>query len=158
MVELIKRNLLKISVILIALPAFIPATVAAQIDIQGSTCAGSNGRIVSNPSGKACDDINKNGAKTADRIVADVTNLLSSIVGILAVIMIIYAGFRYVTSGGSDDAVKGAKRTITYAIIGLVIVALAQIIVHFVLNKTATASFPCNNHHIQGGPANGDAC
>jgi hypothetical protein len=54
--------------------------------------------------------------------------------------MIIYAGFRYVSSGGNDDAVKGAKNTILYAIIGLVIVALAQIIVHFVLAKTTKAT------------------
>jgi hypothetical protein len=58
------------------------------------------------------------------------------------VIMIIYAGFRYVTSGGRDESVKGAKNTILYAIIGLVIVALAQIIVHFVLAKTTQATQP----------------
>jgi amino acid transporter len=158
MLQKLKRHLLKLSVIFIALPAFIPATVAAQIDIQGSTCAGSNGNITSNPSGAACDNINKQGTKTVDKLVADIINLVSSIVGIIAVIMIIYAGFRYVTSGGSDDAVKGAKRTITYAVIGLVVVALAQIIVHFVLAKTAQASFPCVNHKVQGGPSKGSAC
>jgi hypothetical protein len=54
--------------------------------------------------------------------------------------MIIYAGFRYVTSGGREDAVKGAKNTILYAIIGLVVVALSQIIVHYVLSQTADAT------------------
>jgi hypothetical protein len=56
--------------------------------------------------------------------------------------MIIYGGFRYVTSGGNDASVSGAKNTIIYALIGLVIVALAQVIVHFVLAKALTVNTP----------------
>ncbi|HVX48434.1 MAG TPA: pilin [Candidatus Saccharimonadales bacterium] len=63
-------------------------------------------------------------------------NVMSLIVGVLAVIMIVYGGLRYVTSGGSSEGVGNAKNVIIYAIIGLVIVALAQAIVHFVLNAT----------------------
>jgi hypothetical protein len=51
------------------------------------------------------------------------------------VIMIIVGGFRYITSGGNDASVTAAKNTILYAIIGLVVVALAQIIVRFTLGK-----------------------
>ena len=51
--------------------------------------------------------------------------------------MIIFGGFRYITSGGNDNNVSSAKNTILYAVIGLVIVALSQFIVRFVLN-TAT--------------------
>ncbi len=53
----------------------------------------------------------------------------------VAVIMIIVGGLRYITSGGSDTSVTSAKNTILYAIIGLIIVALAQIMVRFVLSK-----------------------
>jgi hypothetical protein len=49
--------------------------------------------------------------------------------------MIIIGGFRYITAGGDSNNVSAAKNTIIYAIIGLVIVAFAQIIVQFVLNK-----------------------
>jgi hypothetical protein len=52
--------------------------------------------------------------------------------------MLIYGGFRYVTSAGNDTAVATAKKTITYALIGLIIVAFAQVIVHFVLNNVGT--------------------
>ncbi len=52
--------------------------------------------------------------------------------------MIVYGGFRYVTSGGDSSKVGDAKKTILYALIGLVIVALAQVIVKFVLSKTLT--------------------
>ena len=59
-------------------------------------------------------------------------------VGIIGVIMIIVGGFRYITSGGNDQNVASAKNTILYAIIGLVIVALAQLIVKYVLNRVVT--------------------
>jgi hypothetical protein len=49
--------------------------------------------------------------------------------------MIIYAGFRLVTGGGSAESTKSAKDTILYAIIGLVVVVFAQVIVKFVLVK-----------------------
>ena len=49
--------------------------------------------------------------------------------------MIIVGGFKYITSGGNDGNVSTAKNTILYAVIGLVIVALAQIIVRYVLGK-----------------------
>jgi uncharacterized membrane protein len=73
-------------------------------------------------------------------IAKTVVNIMSLIVGIVAVIMIIYGGLRYITSGGDSNSVGGAKNTLIYAIIGLVIVALAQLIVHFVLNATLNGS------------------
>lgn len=71
-----------------------------------------------------------------DTTIQNIINLLSVVVGIAAVIMLIVGGFRYVTSSGNQETVKAAKNTIVYALIGLVIVALAQLIVNFVLNKT----------------------
>jgi amino acid transporter len=68
--------------------------------------------------------------------VRTIVNTLSLFAGAIAVIMIIIGGFRYITSGGKEEGVKSAKNTILYAIIGLVVVGLAQIIVHFVLNNT----------------------
>jgi len=61
---------------------------------------------------------------------------------VAAVIMIIVGGFRYITSGGDSTRVGGAKNTLIYAIVGLIIVALAQAIVHFVLNNATTANSP----------------
>lgn len=67
--------------------------------------------------------------------IANIVNVLSMIIGIIAVIMIIIAGFRYVSSGGNSDKITSAKNTLVYAIVGLVIVAVAQIIVRFVLKQ-----------------------
>lgn len=72
---------------------------------------------------------------SVETVVRTVINLLSLVVGIVAVIMIIIGGLKYITSSGDSNNVSSAKNTILYAIIGLVIVALAQVIVRFVLDK-----------------------
>jgi hypothetical protein len=73
-----------------------------------------------------------------NNLVTTIINIFSLVVGILAVIMIIWGGFRFITSGGDSTKVTSARNTIIYAIIGLVIVALAQTIAKFVLEKTPT--------------------
>jgi cytochrome bd-type quinol oxidase subunit 2 len=70
-----------------------------------------------------------------DTIIHLVINLFSLVVGVISVIMIIVGGLKYITSSGDSANVTGAKNTILYAIIGLVIVALAQVIARFVLQK-----------------------
>ena len=47
--------------------------------------------------------------------------------------MIIVSAFKYITSGGDSNKVASAKSSLIYAIIGLVIVGLAQFIVNFVI-------------------------
>ena len=90
-----------------------------------------------NSSGQDCGTVTPAGSeKSLNDTIAQIVNILSVVVGIVAVVMMIVGGFRYVTSAGNDQAVKSARNTILYALIGLVIVALAQIIVKFVLHKT----------------------
>ena len=64
------------------------------------------------------------------------------IVGVVAVIMIIIGGLKYITSSGDSNNVSSAKNTILYAIIGLVVVVLAQVIVRFVVTKADTSPTP----------------
>lgn len=71
-------------------------------------------------------------------IAKKVVNIFSILVGIISIIMIIYAGFRYITSGGESGNVTNAKNTLIFAIVGLVIVVLAQLIVHYVLSTAST--------------------
>jgi hypothetical protein len=66
--------------------------------------------------------------------------------------MIIYAGFRYVTSAGNAEATKNARSTIMYAVIGLIIIALAQVIVHFVLRNVTNTTL--NKPPSQSGGQN----
>lgn len=73
-----------------------------------------------------------------DTIIKNVIDIVSLIVGVAAVVMIIIGGLRYVTSNGDSGQVGNAKNTILYAVVGLVVVALAQVIVKFVVAKATT--------------------
>lgn len=67
-------------------------------------------------------------------VFKQVTNTILYIVGIVAVIMLIVGGIKYVISGGDSKKVTDAKNTVLYAIIGLVIAFLAFAIVNFVIS------------------------
>ena len=62
-------------------------------------------------------------------------DIFSITVGITALIMLIYGGFRYVISQGAEKSVATAKKTVIYSIIGLVIAALAQVIIGATLEQ-----------------------
>ena len=113
------------SSLLIAVPAFAATTSAKDAVCEGIGLTSANSK---------CDDTS---GPSVEGTVKLVVNVLSLAVGIAAVIMIIIGGFKYVISSGDSANISSAKNTILYAIIGLVIVALAQIIVRFVLKKVA---------------------
>lgn len=124
-----------------ALPALVPAAVtyAACTGTASSIASGANGALGSDATGNGI-DCTDTGTSGISSIASNVVNVFSIIVGAVSVIMIIYGGFRYVTSGGESGAVGNAKNTLVYAIVGLVIVALAQLIVHYVLSQTSGVS------------------
>lgn len=66
-------------------------------------------------------------------VFKNITNTVLYIVGIVAIIMLIIGGIKYVVSGGDAKKVTDAKNTILYAIIGLIICFLAFAIVNFVI-------------------------
>ena len=111
----------------LGLPLFAPVMVRA--DSLADAC---EGLALADPTA-TCDSAQ---AKTSfGSIIRNVINVLSIIVGAVAVIMIIIGGFRYVISNGDTSGLTGAKNTILYAIVGLVIVIFAQVIVRFVLTN-----------------------
>lgn len=73
-------------------------------------------------------------------VFKQVTNTILYIVGIIAVIMLIIGGIRYVTSGGDAKKVTDAKNTVLYAIIGLVVAFLAFAIVNFVISALPSST------------------
>lgn len=70
----------------------------------------------------------------ANGVFTQITNTILYAVGVISVIMLIWGGLRYVTSGGDSKKVTDAKNTIMYAIIGLIIAILAFAVVNFVIN------------------------
>lgn len=87
----------------------------------------------SKQTGETCTDAGVN------NIVNAIVSILSYVVGIVAIIVVLLAGFKYITAAGDSGKITSAKNTLVYAIIGLVIAALAQVIVNTVF-KSATDS------------------
>ena len=125
-------------------PALISASAYAATDgdvIGGGLNCGSTldvSSATSGTSGTSATCATADEAGTGDKlngIIKLVINIFSLVVGVVAVIMIIIGGLKYITSGGDSGNVTGAKNTILYAVIGLVVVALSQFIVRFVLAK-----------------------
>ncbi|HVO86164.1 MAG TPA: pilin [Candidatus Binatia bacterium] len=159
---MIKKITLILSVLSILLLGSSQLVLADNTSAKEAAQCGAN-----SAAGVSCDS-SPSGNGLSDTVAA-IINVLSVAVGAAAVIMIIYGGFRYVSSAGNDTATASARKTIIYAIVGLVIVALAQVIVHFVLNNispTTTASNgggspaagTCQNGHFVGGPNDGQPC
>lgn len=80
--------------------------------------------------------VNLIGGKEENRSFVDTVQTIVGVflflIGTVAVIMLIYGGFRYVTSAGDASAVTSAKNTIIYAVVGIVVAISAYAITSFV--------------------------
>jgi hypothetical protein len=93
----------------------------------------------------ACEGLSVNGGScdpqgnepAVENVIETALNILTFVAGFIAVIMVIIAGVRFITSQGDSSKVAGARSAIIYALVGIVIVALAQTIVFFVIRQTS---------------------
>lgn len=69
-------------------------------------------------------------------IIENIFGLVIRLAGILAFIMLLLGGFRYLTSGGDAKAAESARKTLTYAILGLVLIIAAWFILKFIAEFT----------------------
>ena len=68
-----------------------------------------------------------------DSAVLNATNWILGFVGMIAVLMIIWGGVVYLTSAGDEDKARTGKKTLSYAIIGLVIAGIAYAVVNVIV-------------------------
>lgn len=120
----------------IATTSIASAAAAGTPNITDSLCSGVGNLNVDGTG--TCSENTNDGTTKINNIITTIINVFSIVVGVVSVIMIILGGFRYITSGGESSNVTGAKNTIVYALIGLVVVALAQFIVKYVLAKVTS--------------------
>jgi hypothetical protein len=84
----------------------------------------------------ACQDTTGDDPLTgSDGLIIRIINVASVIGGIIAVIIIMWGGFTYITSGGDTGKTNEARNTILYAAIGLVVIVLAQSVISFILTR-----------------------
>lgn len=60
-----------------------------------------------------------------------ITTLLS-LAGVAALFFIIFSGIKFITSGGDPKQVEGARHTLTYAIIGLLVILFSFLIINII--------------------------
>lgn len=72
--------------------------------------------------------------------VLNVMRLVLGLAPLVAVVMLIFGGFMWMTSGGDEERLEQAKKTVSGALIGLVIIFLSWAIVNFVIRTTLNVS------------------
>ncbi|HEX8182912.1 MAG TPA: pilin [Candidatus Saccharimonadales bacterium] len=136
--KLKKLTLIVAAALALSVPALVSSTGYAAdpvpaVDVQSGLNCGADFNLNATT---GCADPTTASGNGLTNLVRRIVNIFSVIVGVIAVIMIIIGGLKYITSGGESSNVSGAKNTIIYAIVGLIVVALAQFIVRFVLTNT----------------------
>ncbi|OGF26243.1 hypothetical protein A2227_03080 [Candidatus Falkowbacteria bacterium RIFOXYA2_FULL_47_19] len=86
-------------------------------------------------------------------IIANIIRVLLGFLGIIAVLLIMYAGWLWTTSAGDESKINKAKQTLTAAIVGLIIILMSFAIVSFILSRLLGAT--TYNPGSGGGPGAG---
>lgn len=122
-----KKYLFSLIVVLSLSFASVP-TIASAALFDGAKDEACNGASL----GGNCDATS---VSKVNGIIETSLNVFSAVIGIIAVVMIMVGGIKYITSQGDSAQTATAKNTILYAAVGLVVAALAQFIVQFVLSR-----------------------
>lgn len=80
------------------------------------------------------------GSKDFDDTIAELINVALSLLGVVAVVIILIGGFKWMTAGGNDEKVTEARKWIFSGIIGLAIILSAWAITRFVFEKLSVAT------------------
>jgi hypothetical protein len=108
-----------------------PVSASAAFDPLANACGSAAGL----KSSAACDASKNDPISGPNGILMKASLVIATLGGIAAVIIIIVAGFRFVTANGDASKVSGARSAIIGSIIGLVIIAAAESIVILVVKK-----------------------
>lgn len=140
---MIRRLLASVLLVTICFAAA-PATTSAFDPFNNNVCNGNTTdaaachSTTNNP--LSYDPNDPNSAHSA--VLIRVTNIIAYLAGAIAVIMIIVAGIRFITSGSdvstgsrTDTDVEEARRTIASALVGLAIIVLAKVIITYVIKR-----------------------
>jgi hypothetical protein len=103
---------------------------AALVPVQSASAINVFDQCKNNASAAVC----KSKGDTIGPLIQTVINILLYILGMVAVVMIVIGGIRYTTSNGDSSAIKSAKDTILYSVIGLIVAILSYTIVNFVVS------------------------
>lgn len=117
----LKTFIISAAIAVFGVAVFAPVAPVSALDPLDGVCANS-----------ADNEVCNNKDEDATSLIGIIVNTLLFIVGLLAVVMIIFSGIQYTTSSGDSGRVSKAKNTLVYSIVGLIIAFLAFAIVNWV--------------------------
>lgn len=93
----------------------------------------------------------------ANGVIRVISNILIWVVGIVAVIMIVWSGIKYMTAAGDSSKLASAKSSLIYAIVGLIVAIMAYAIVNFIMDRLNVSSGKSSGGSLGGASAGGAA-
>lgn len=111
--------------LMISLLTFMPMMASAQITADDFGLG----------AGDASANINLNQTADLETTVVNIVNMILGFLGLLAVVIILLGGFKWMTSQGNTEKVDEAKKLIGAGVVGLVIIITAFAIASFVISK-----------------------
>lgn len=88
-----------------------------------------------NPFGNLLDSLNYTSFDNLTDFLSNIIQFAMTFAVIIAVIAVLVAGFKYITSAGDSEKVKSSTQSLIFALVGLVIVFLAPTLIKFILDK-----------------------
>lgn len=119
-----KKSLKHVAVGLVTSIALMMASFAPVVQAQGFISPTDNPSAVSTATG---------GQGSFRQLALTIVNFFLTFLGLIAVVMIIYGGFLYVTAAGNQEKIESAKKIIMYAVVGIVVILLSFAIVNTIL-------------------------
>lgn len=116
-----KKALAKISSVATVTVATISGVLVESVSAQDSPLSWING-------------VGGTSSTSLPAFVQKIINWAIGLTAVVAVVMLIAAGFMYITANGDENKIKKATTTLTFAIVGLVVAFIAVLLVTFVLN------------------------
>ena len=88
-----------------------------------------------NPFGNLLDSLNYTSFDNLTDFLSNIIQFAMTFAVIIAVVAVLVAGFKYITSAGDSEKVKSSTQSLIFALVGLVIVFLAPTLIKFILNN-----------------------
>lgn len=124
------KKVIKVAGILTMLSIMVlPLVASAQANLWGNV-----------PPEEVAEEIGVSGETPLQTTIARIINVALGLLGIVAVVIILIGGFKWMTSGGSEEKVGEAKKLLMAGVIGLIIILAAYAIATFVINALVNAT------------------
>ena len=116
---------------LFALLLLLPASAAHAVDVSNFGTENLNNLLVYS-------------TKNVYETISNIINIILSFLGALAILLFLYAGFKWLTSQGNTDKIDEAKKLMGAAVVGIAIIfaayALSTFIIGSLFNNTVAPS------------------